>query len=106
MKGFMDLSLRRPGWLIAGVLLLPQVAIATGHGTKVPGMDEAILVSEIVLLVFMGRLLGELMLRIGQPTIVGQLLAGVLLGPSIFGAVWPQAHDLIFPHEPAQKATI
>src|ERR1041385_3761526 len=51
-------------------------------------------------------LLGELMLRIGQPTIVGQLLAGVILGPSVFGRLWPHAHDLIFPHDPAQKAMI
>ncbi|HEY1961319.1 MAG TPA: cation:proton antiporter [Rhizomicrobium sp.] len=86
--------------------MLPAAALAANHATKVPGADEAILVAEIVLLVLTGRVLGELMLRIGQPTIVGQLLAGVLLGPSVFGKLWPQAHDLIFPHGAGQKEMI
>jgi Kef-type K+ transport system membrane component KefB/nucleotide-binding universal stress UspA family protein len=49
----------------------------------------AIFAAELILLLFFGRLLGEGMTRIGQPAIFGQLLAGVLLGPSIFGAVFP-----------------
>ena len=37
---------------------------------------------------------------------MGQLLAGILLGPSLFGWLWPQAHQLIFPSDPAQKGMI
>jgi Kef-type K+ transport system membrane component KefB len=103
----MGLSFRRWGWFAAAaVTLLPMAALAAAHGSKTPGRDEAILVTEIVLLVLTGRLLGEAMLRIGQPSIVGQLLAGVLLGPSVFGKVWPAAQTLIFPHEPSQKGMI
>ena len=47
----------------------------------------AIFAAELILLLFFGRLIGEGMARIGQPAIFGQLLAGVLLGPSIFGAL-------------------
>lgn len=36
-------------------------------------------------------LLGEAFQRIGQPALVGQLLAGVLIGPSIFNVVTPTA---------------
>jgi Kef-type K+ transport system membrane component KefB len=101
------LSLRRWSPLVAAaLLLLPGMALAATHAGKTPGADEAILVAEIVLLVLVGRTLGEAMLRIGQPTIVGQLLAGVLLGPSVFGKLWPQAHDLIFPHAAGQKEMI
>ena len=46
----------------------------------------AIFAAELILLLFVGRMLGEGMSRIGQPAIFGQLLAGVLLGPSVFGA--------------------
>jgi len=95
--------------LVAGaLLLLPAAALAAvSHAaSKPPGLEEAILVGEIVLLVLVGRLLGELMLRIGQPSIIGQLLAGVVLGPSFFGKLWPHAHDLIFPHDAGQKAMI
>ena len=36
---------------------------------------EAILLLQIVLLIFAGRLLGEIMQRLGQPSVMGQLLA-------------------------------
>ena len=39
----------------------------------------AIFVAELILLLAVGRLLGEAMSRVGQPAIFGQLLAGVLL---------------------------
>jgi Kef-type K+ transport system membrane component KefB/nucleotide-binding universal stress UspA family protein len=92
---------------VAAAVLLPAAAwAATQHATKTPGLDEAILVTQILLLVVVGRGLGELMIRIGQPSIVGQLLAGVILGPSVFGALWPAAHPVVFPNNPDQKAMI
>jgi Kef-type K+ transport system membrane component KefB/nucleotide-binding universal stress UspA family protein len=91
----------------AGLLLLvPALAMAATAAGKTPGADEAILVAEIVLLVLVGRLMSEAMLRIGQPAVIGLLLGGVLLGSSVFGALWPSAHDLIFPHEATTKAMI
>ncbi|WP_201278388.1 cation:proton antiporter [Pandoraea fibrosis] len=53
-----------------------------GHGT-------AIFFTQLLLLVLVGRLLGEVMQRLRQPAVMGQLLAGVLLGPSVFGALMP-----------------
>jgi Kef-type K+ transport system membrane component KefB/nucleotide-binding universal stress UspA family protein len=46
------------------------------------------------------------MQRIGQPSVIGELLAGLLLGPSLLGWVWPQAQSAIFPPAPEQKAMI
>ena len=60
----------------------------------------AIFISELVLLLLTGRLLGEAMTRLGQPALFGQLLAGVLLGPSVFGALLPDLRHLIFPDTP------
>ena len=68
--------------------------------------SEAILLTQILLLIFFGGLLGELMLRIGQPAVMGQLLAGLILGPSVLGALWPEAHHLVFPGTPAQRSMI
>ena len=64
-----------------------------GHG------DNAVLIFfvQVMLLIIFGRVLGELMQRIKQPAVMGQLLAGIILGPSIFGSIWPQAHEVIFP---------
>ena len=44
-----------------------------------------------------GRLLGEIAQRFGQPAIVGELLAGVLLGPTVMGRVWPDFTLTLFP---------
>jgi len=66
----------------------------------------AIFAAELILLLFFGRLLGEAMTRIGQPAIFGQLLAGVLLGPSIFGALLPEWRHIVFPNTPALKSMI
>jgi Kef-type K+ transport system membrane component KefB len=55
------------------------------------------------LLIVVGRLLGELMQRIGQPAVIGQLLAGIILRPSEFGALWPSAQNMIFPTVSAER---
>jgi K+:H+ antiporter len=73
--------------------------VAANHTT-------AIFAAELILLLFFGRLLGEGMSRIGQPAIFGQLLAGVLLGPSIFGALMPEVREGIFPDTPTLKSMI
>jgi Kef-type K+ transport system membrane component KefB/nucleotide-binding universal stress UspA family protein len=66
----------------------------------------AIFVAELILLLLVGRLMGEAMARIGQPAIFGQLLAGVVLGPSVFGGLLPELHQLVFPETPTLKAMI
>jgi Kef-type K+ transport system membrane component KefB/nucleotide-binding universal stress UspA family protein len=63
----------------------------------------AIFAAELILLLLVGRLLGEAMNRVGQPALFGQLLAGVVLGPSAFGALLPEARHLLFPDTPALK---
>lgn len=55
---------------------------------------------QIMLLVGVARGLGTLMRRLGQPPVVGELLAGVVLGPSLFGIVWPAAHNWVFNADP------
>jgi Kef-type K+ transport system membrane component KefB len=50
--------------------------------------------------------MGELMQRIGQPAVMGQLIAGILLGPSVLGALWPELQHTLFPTRPDQKAMI
>jgi Kef-type K+ transport system membrane component KefB/nucleotide-binding universal stress UspA family protein len=66
----------------------------------------AIFAAELILLLLVGRLIGELMNRLGQPALFGQLIAGVLLGPSVFGLLWPEAHRFIFPDNKTLKTMI
>ena len=68
--------------------------------------SEALFLAQIVLLLLVGRLVGEAMQRIGQPAVVGQMIAGVLLGPSVFGAIWPEAQRAVFAAGPQQQGMI
>jgi Kef-type K+ transport system membrane component KefB len=45
------------------------------------------------------RLVGALSRRLGQPQVVGEMIAGVFLGPSLFGFFFPGAQQLLFPKE-------
>jgi Kef-type K+ transport system membrane component KefB/nucleotide-binding universal stress UspA family protein len=49
------------------------------------------------LLILVARLLAELMQRWGQATVIGELLAGLLLGPSVLGRISPGIHRFLFP---------
>jgi Kef-type K+ transport system membrane component KefB/nucleotide-binding universal stress UspA family protein len=59
--------------------------------------------TQIMLLIIAGRLLGEGMQRLGQPAVIGQLLGGILLGPTVFGTIWPAAQMAIFPLHASER---
>ena len=43
------------------------------------------------------RLLGEVARRMNQPSVLGEIVAGVLLGPTVLGAIVPHIHQTLFP---------
>jgi Kef-type K+ transport system membrane component KefB len=45
------------------------------------------------------RGVGWLAQRLGQPQVVGEMIAGVMLGPSLFGILFPQVQQFLFPKE-------
>lgn len=51
------------------------------------------------LLLGVARILGEAAQRIHQPTILGELLAGILLGPTVLGNIAPDLSSFLFPSE-------
>ncbi len=55
--------------------------------------------TQLLVLVVAARLCGTLMRRVNLPSVIGQLAAGVVLGPSIFGKVWPDGFEWFLPHE-------
>ena len=50
--------------------------------------------------------MGEAAQRLGQPAVMGQLIGGLLLGPSVLGLIWPAAQHALFPGTPEQKSMI
>ncbi|TMJ00461.1 MAG: potassium transporter [Alphaproteobacteria bacterium] len=97
---------RLPGILALAVLATAIAVTPAWCAEGKTGASEAHLIGQIILLIVAGRLLGEAMLRLGQPAVMGQLIAGILLGPSVLGALWPEAEQFLFPRSPEQKAML
>jgi Kef-type K+ transport system membrane component KefB/nucleotide-binding universal stress UspA family protein len=55
------------------------------------------LLLQFALLLALARALGEVARRLGQPQVIGELLAGVVLGPSLLGGIFPGAFAALFP---------
>lgn len=59
--------------------------------------DIGMLLIQLVVILLVVRAVGWLFARLRQPTVIGEILAGILLGPSLLGAVWPEAMETLFP---------
>lgn len=74
------------------------VLSAEGGSAAAPLSEHEVLVFlvQLALLVGVARIFGWFMKSVGQPPVVGELLAGVVLGPTLFGRVAPDAFDWVF----------
>ncbi len=45
------------------------------------------------------KIAGVLVRRIGQPPVIGEIAAGIVLGPSVLGALWPSGQAFLIPEE-------
>lgn len=68
-----------------------RVIVPIGHH------EIVVLLLQLALLLLVARALGELAVRFELPSVVGELLAGVMLGPSILGTLAPGVFDFIVP---------
>ena len=59
--------------------------------------DIGMLLIQLVVILLVVRVVGWLFARLHQPAVIGEILAGILLGPSLLGAVWPEAMETLFP---------
>jgi Kef-type K+ transport system membrane component KefB len=73
---------------------LPEHLAATKQRTA-ENTVVAFFIAVVVVMLF-ARLCGSLMPRIGQPRVMGEVLAGILLGPTLFGAIAPGLQSTIF----------
>ncbi len=80
-------------------LQAPLAASPPPDKTSISGKPDAlfhVLVALIAVLVT-GQLLARLFRYIGQPPVIGEVVGGILLGPSFLGRVWPEAAAFILP---------
>ena len=59
----------------------------------------SILLIQIVAVLLMVRLFGFLFKHIGQPGVIGEIVAGIVLGPSVLGYFFPDVFQALFPPE-------
>ena len=57
----------------------------------------AVLILQIIAIVVCARVFGFLFNKIGQPTVIGEIVAGIVLGPSLVGYFFPEISAFIFP---------
>ncbi len=59
----------------------------------------AILILQIISIIFVSRVFGFVFHKIGQPTVIGEIIAGIILGPSVVGFLFPEISGFLFPPE-------
>ncbi|HRL12752.1 MAG TPA: cation:proton antiporter [Aggregatilineales bacterium] len=73
-----------------------------GVFTAAPHHDVLVLLVQVAVLLFTARIMGEIAQRLGQPTVVGEILAGIILGPSLLSGLIPALGEWIVPHNATQ----
>jgi Kef-type K+ transport system membrane component KefB len=56
----------------------------------------AILILQIISIILVSRLFGYLFNKIRQPTVIGEIVAGIVLGPSVMGLFFPEVSEFLF----------
>lgn len=61
--------------------------------------EIVILLLQISVMLIFGRFLGEVAKKLKQPSVIGEIIAGLILGPTIFGYYFPELFSELFPKE-------
>lgn len=59
----------------------------------------ALLLAQIVTIILVARLFGWICMKIKQPSVIGEMIAGIVLGPSLLGMYFPEFSAFLFPKE-------
>ena len=78
------------------VQLSPQEQVTETFSENL-GHSLPMLIVQIITIIAFSRFLGLFFSRIGQPSVIGEILAGILLGPSLLGLYFPEVSAAIFP---------
>ena len=112
IAGVLKLGATLPSPAVAGTVTAAKdaahaaapVAVSPGLlGSMSAGLQENLshplshLFLQLLVIIGASRLLGGLFTKFGQPSVIGEMLAGILLGPSLFGMLAPGSFGFVFP---------
>ncbi|MBE8726009.1 cation:proton antiporter [Flavobacterium hungaricum] len=98
-------------------IILMGVKLETGRNLKIPTSDKsqwsefldsliknlhhplALLLAQIVTIIFVARIFGWICIKIKQPAVIGEMIAGIVMGPSLVGMYLPEFSAALFPTE-------
>lgn len=127
-RPFSPVIMRRQLWFYLATLGIfgAGIVLVLGYGQRMaPGADVAavpggsglgamlyaglrhpvgILLVQMIVIILAARALGAAFRRLRQPAVSGEIVAGILLGPSLLGLLWPEAQLFLFP--PASLQTL
>ena len=77
----------------------PSVAPASPGGILWENLRTplSLLLTQIIVILIMAGLFRRLFRAIGQPPVMGEMVAGIVLGPSVLGLIYPEALSFLFP---------
>ncbi|MSR53460.1 MAG: cation:proton antiporter [Gemmataceae bacterium] len=80
----------------------PEIGTTVGVGTST-GTGHALfhVLLALAAVIALGRVLGKAFTWIGQPAVIGEIVAGILLGPSLLGRISPEAMQFLLPKDAA-----
>jgi Kef-type K+ transport system membrane component KefB len=93
--------------LAYGQSLAPAVAsTATETAAKAGGATHKLsplyhVLLALVSILLLGRWMGKIFAYFGQPRVIGEMVAGIMLGPSLLGQIWPAAQHFVLPTDVA-----
>ena len=99
-------ALSFPVAVTGAIVALLTVSPVSAAGDAPVRPSEALFIGAILVILLTSRVLGEAMQRLGQPAVIGHLIAGILLGPSFFGLIWPEAQQILFSQGGSQRAML
>ncbi len=93
---------------IAGLLQLGESWFPASHVTNAGGTAGAapldvlrrpltLLIIQLLVIVLATQTAGSLATLVGQPAVIGEIAAGLVLGPSLVGQLWPAGFAFLFP---------
>jgi Kef-type K+ transport system membrane component KefB len=74
-------------------------AQVTAEKQREAGSRFAAFFIAVAVVMLLARLFGMAFARIGQPRVMGEVLAGIVLGPTVVGALWPGLESALFPSD-------